>query len=112
MNQLFGLQHRRGWMHTNSPFMTHADVGREEKRFNGMTLQSYDTDVCDAFWAVLKKDGDLIEKHKEAFSCNKIGYLWHPCQLIYDMNKYRMPYILSKYFGYKKVSSQFLPYCA
>ena len=86
----------------NSPFMTHADVGREEKRFNGMTLQSYDTDVCDAFWAVLKKDGDLIEKHKEAFSCNKIGYLWHPCQLIYDMNKYRMPYILSKYLSCKK----------
>ena len=86
----------------NLPFLNHADIGREEQRFNGMTLQSYDTDVCDEFWSVRSKDGDVMEKHKEAFSCNKIGYLWHPCQLVYDMNKYRMPYILSKYFGYKK----------
>lgn len=70
--------------------------------FNDMFRVKYDTDVCDAFWSVRTKDGSIIEKHKEAFSCNKIGYLWHPCQLMYDMNKYRMPYILSKYFGYKK----------
>ena len=98
--EVLALNERR--VFKNSPFLNHADIGREEQMFNGKTLQSYDKDVCDAFWAVRSKDGEVIEKHKEAFSCNKIGYLWHPCQLVYDMNKYRMPYILSKYFGYKK----------
>lgn len=98
--EVLAINERRGFK--NSPFLNHADIGREEQRFNGMTLRSYDTDVCDVFWSVRSKDGDVMEKHKEAFSCNKIGYLWHPCQLVYDLNKYRMPYILSKYFGYKK----------
>ena len=98
--EVLALNERR--VFKNSPFLNHADIGREEQQFNGKTLQSYDKDVCDAFWTVRSKDGDMLEKHKEAFSCNKIGYLWHPCQLVYDMNKYRMPYILSKYFGYKK----------
>ena len=67
------------------------DYGTIELR--GKTYRKYEEMMKEGDFALIRHAAGIMQKHNEAYSYNKISYIWHPYLYYYDNNKYRTGWV-------------------
>ena len=76
-------------------FMTGGRVwDLETMELRGKAYRKYEEMLKEGNFSLIRHAAGIMQKHHEAYSYSRIGFIWHPYLYYYDNNKYRIAHTL------------------